>query len=323
MMNIRIAAIEYYLPSEIIHNQFFVDSLGFDAEFIENKLGIKERRRASSKESCHTLAHKAVKKLLEMHSVPPESVRLVITVTQNPDYKLPNVTPLLQDSLGFESNIAGIDLNLGCSGFVYGLAVAKGLMEMNGLDRGIIVTSDPYSKIIDPDDRTTSTLFGDAAAAVLIDSCEDEYIGKFDFGTDGSKAEALIVRSGGSRHPNQTADVHDNYLFMDGRAIFTFMMKTVPKSFDRCLKSNDLTADDIDYYVFHQASGHMLQSLMKHMNIPREKMVYALSNCGNTVSSSIPIALKSLMRDRANLGQRAFLSGFGVGLSWASAIIRI
>jgi len=322
-MSIKISTVEYFLPSKVVDNQSLIDSLGFEMDFLKNKLGIDERRHASPEESCYSLAYEAVKRLLNVYDIPSESIELLITVTQNPDYKLPNVSPLLQHSLGFSTGLAAFDINLGCSGFVYALAVAKAFMGTNGYQRGLIVTSDPYSKILSPDDRATFPLFGDAAAAVLVDACDDENVGAFDLGTDGSGAEALIVRRGGSRYPLRANDNCENHLFMDGRAIYTFMMKTVPQSVVRCLKANNLAADDIDFYVFHQASKYMLDSLRERMNIPEKKMVVALSYCGNTVSSSIPIALKDLLQEPSNRGKRALLSGFGVGLSWATVTIRI
>jgi 3-oxoacyl-[acyl-carrier-protein] synthase-3 len=322
-MGIKISAIEYFLPSKVINNKFLVESLGFEINFIENKLGIRERHHTKSEEGCAMMASEAVKKLIGKNNISLGSIDLIVTVTQNPDFKLPNVSPLLQNSLGLDTRVASFDLNLGCSGFVYALAVVKGLMATNNFQRALIVTSDPYSKIISLKDRITVPLFGDAAAAALIDTCQHEYVGSFDFGTDGSGAEALIVRSGGSKYPRSLGDEQSNYLFMDGRAIYNFMMKTVPVSVERCLKANNLTESDIDYYVFHQASKYMLQALMKRMRISESKMVFALSFCGNTVSSSIPIALNSLMQSERNYNKRVLLSGFGVGLSWASVIIKI
>jgi 3-oxoacyl-[acyl-carrier-protein] synthase-3 len=322
-MSLKITAIEYFLPAMVANNEYLVDQLGFNQEFIERKLGIKERRRASPEESCHSLAHEAVKKLLETHRIAPDAIDFLIMVTQNPDYKLPNVASLLQASLKLRNNLAALDINLGCSGFVYALAVAKGLEATCPFSLGLIVTCDPYSKVISTDDRITAPLFGDAAAAVLLESCPGEGIGAFDFGTDGTNAEALIVRTGGSRYPQPGSSPRDNYLFMDGRAIYNFMMKRVPLSIKECLKLNQLSMDDIDFFVFHQASKYMLDSLRTRINIPAEKTVYELEFCGNTISSSIPIALKKLSSSYLGTGKRILLSGFGVGLSWASVVIRI
>jgi len=322
-MGIKISAIEYFLPSKVLENKKLVKAFGFELEFLENKLGIIERHHSGPEESCSSLGYKAAKNIFNTYAISAESIDLLIVVTQNPDYKLPNVAPLLQTSLGLSTNLASFDVNLGCSGFVYALSIAKGLMVMNNYQHGLIITSDPYSKILSHDDRVTFPLFGDAAAAVLIDACDDDHVGAFNFGTDGSGAESLIVRNGGSRYPKKMNGEHSNYLFMDGRAIYTFMMLNVPTSVDNCLKTNNLTTDDIDFYVFHQASKYMLESLMKRINIPEHKMIIDLSFCGNTVSSSIPIALKGLMQKPSNIGKRVLLSGFGVGLSWATTIIKI
>lgn len=322
-MGIKISAIEYYLPAKTLSNEYLVETFGFDPAFIQAKLGISERRQAETQESCHTMAHEAATKLIHNQKIAPDSIDLLIVVTQNPDYRLPNVAPLLQTSLGLRNDLAGLDISLGCSGFVYALAVAKGLMTTCGFQHALIITSDPYSKIIAPNDRTTVTLFGDAAAAVLLEAHEAEQVGEFDFGTDGSGAGALMVGTGGSKNPRPSANEQDNFLFMDGRAIYTFMMKRVPLSVDRVLKSNGLTMAEVDFFVFHQASKYMLDSLRERMKIPQEKMVYEMNFCGNTVSSSIPIALRSLLADSENTGKCAVLSGFGVGLSWASVIIRL
>jgi 3-oxoacyl-[acyl-carrier-protein] synthase-3 len=269
------------------------------------------------------LAYGAVRKLFKRNGIDSQSIDLLVVVTQNPDYKIPNVAPLLQESLGFKKGLAAFDISLGCSGFVYALAVVKGLLATNGFKRALIVTSDPYSKIIAQDDRATAPLFGDAAAATLVETSDMPYVGEFDFGTEGAEAKALIVRSGGSRYPEVAPDDAGKYLFMDGRAIYNFMMKTVPKSVERCLTANKLKEEDIDFFVFHQASKYMLESLRKRMSIPEAKLPIALEKVGNTVSSSIPIVLCGLMRKPSNRGKKAVVCGFGVGLSWATGLIHL
>jgi 3-oxoacyl-[acyl-carrier-protein] synthase-3 len=319
-MSIKISAIEYFLPAKILDNQVLVEQFGFDPDFISEKLGIKERRQAGPEESCHTLAHEAAVKLFETQQIEPQAIDLLMVVTQNPDYKLPNVSALLQASLGLRNDVASFDLNQGCSGFVYSLAVAKGLMTTCGMTRGLIITCDPYSKVLAPQDRTTVPLFGDAAAAILLEHTAEKGIGEFDFGTDGTGAEALIVRPGGSKYPQPLPNEADNYLSMDGRAIYNFMMVRVPQSVERCLKANNLSFADVDLFVFHQASKYMVESLRKSMKIPEDRIVINMAEFGNTVSSSIPIALKAKLEDASCRGKCAFLCGFGVGLSWASVI---
>jgi 3-oxoacyl-[acyl-carrier-protein] synthase-3 len=322
-MNIKISAIEYYLPENVVNNEAMIKQFEFDTDFLENKLGIRERRRCNDTESCQSLCHEAAKKLIANQKIDLNSIGLLIVVTQNPDYKLPNVGSLLQFSLGLPDNVAAFDINLGCSGFVYALAVAKGFMKNANIQRALVVTGDPYSKIMKIDDRKTIPLFGDAATAVLLDRDSVAAIGEFDFGTDGSGADALIVRAGGSKCPRVHSNKDDQYLYMDGRAIYLFMMRRIPRSVEKCLALNGLSKDEIDFFVFHQASKYLLDSLKKQMKIPDSKMVYALETFGNTISSSIPIALKEITDNPANQGKRALLCGFGVGLSWASVVIRI
>ena len=206
-------------------------------------------------------------------------------------------------------------MSLGCSGFVYGLSLATSFMAANGMRRGILLTADCYSKVIDPADRATAPLFSDAAAATLI-SDEPVYVhGKGVFGTDGSGASALMVKSGGSRAPAERGNLH-----MDGRAIYSFMMSRVPQDVADCLALNGLALDSIDRFVFHQANRFMLESLRDRMKLPAEKVVIAVNDCGNTVGSTIPIALEPLLAERP---ARVLISGFGVGLSWATNVLQL
>lgn len=321
-MKIKLAAIEYYLPEKVIDNSLLIDRLGFEESFLKGKLGINERRHTEPHETCSTLAVAAIENLFTQTDIESGSIEYLITVTQTPDYKLPNVSPMIQKEVNLRTDLFSLDISLGCSGFVYALATAKGLMATNGFQRGLIVTTETYSKLLAKDDRSCLPLFGDAAAAVLIEASSEDKVGAFDFGTDGSGAEALILRSQGCRHPQELPDSVDNHLFMNGRAIYSFMMKRIPQSVQRCLNANQLSENAIDFYVFHQASKFMLDSLRERLDIPKDKMVYHLFDCGNTVSSSIPIALKQVLDENLNKDKNILISGFGVGLSWATTIIR-
>jgi 3-oxoacyl-[acyl-carrier-protein] synthase-3 len=186
-------------------------------------------------------------------------------------------------------------------------------MAANGIRRGILVTADCYSKVIDPEDRATGPLFSDAAAATLISDAPAYVPGKGVFGTDGSGAKSLIVEAGGARAPADRGRLH-----MDGRAIYSFMMSRIPQDVADCLALNGLAAQDIDRYVFHQANRYMLQSLSSLMKLPPEKVVIEVADWGNAVGSSIPIALEPLLAARPG---RVLISGFGVGLSWATNVL--
>jgi 3-oxoacyl-[acyl-carrier-protein] synthase-3 len=220
----------------------------------------------------------------------------------------------VQDRLGLSQHTACFDIGLGCSGFVYGLAVVRGMLETLGLDHALLVTSDPYSKVIDPADRGTSPLFGDGAAATWISrEGTGGQLAEFTFGTDGSGARNLIVEpdAEGTR-----------CLSMAGRAIFEFMLGTVPADVDRVTAANGIVPDDVDLFLLHQASNHMLSYLVRRMKLDPARVPIRMRDTGNLVSSSIPFLIASLARDGELAGKTTLLSGFGVGLSWASTIVR-
>lgn len=321
-MNIGIAAIEYYLPETRLGNHELVEEAGFDESFLRDKLGIEERRIASRDEATSDMSEKAAKRVLESCSLEPKDIGLLILCTQNPDFKLPGTSHIVQDRLGLPVSCAAFDVGLGCSGFVYGLAIAKAFMLFHGIKHGLLLTCDPYSKIISKDDRNTRPLFGDAASAALLSDGASCKILEFTFGSDGSGFHHLIVEGGGTRNPLSGENTSiSNCLYMNGRQIFNFMMRRVPSDVSNCLEKNHLTVEDIDRFVFHQASKYMLENLAKRLELPAEKMVYCLRETGNTVSSSIPIALSEMFREGGVTQKRVLISGFGVGLSWASTVL--
>ncbi len=258
--------------------------------------------------------------------------------TQSPDYFLPTTACLLQDRLGLPTACFALDFNQGCSGFVYGLGVAKGLIETGQARRVLLITAETYTKYIHPRDKSVRTIFGDAAAATLIEgvtaASDAPLIGPFVYGTDGSGARHLIVSSGGTRQPLPEAAPAESgagdgappagrYLFMNGAEVFDFALRVVPDAFAAVLDAAGKKSEDVDLFVFHQANQYMLQSLRLALNLPQEKFVIAMRHCGNTVSSTIPIALKHAALDRRLAhGNLVMLIGFGVGYSWGAAMIR-
>ena len=318
-MIIGIDYISFSLPSgQAETNEDLVSAHGFDREFISEKLGINARLKLAREEPVSELCASAISRLQEETSLNLESVECFGVVTQTPDYCLPHTSALVHGQIGLSKKCAVFDIGLGCSGYVYGLSIMRGLMLAEGLSCGILATVDAYSKIMDPGDKATVPLFGDAASATLLRNGGYARLGRTSFGTDGEKHQALIVRGSGSR-----AEAIQP-LFMDGRAIFNFMMTEVPRSVTQCLEINELNFDDIDFFVFHQASKYMLTTLASRMKIPLDKLVIDMRDIGNTTSSSIPIALKRrlLSKNQKNKKQlNILLSGFGVGLSWASSVI--
>jgi len=326
----RLRAISSVLPEWRVDNETISKWSGLEVATIQDKLGVTGRRFLTHEETTSGLAAQAVEKLLQDNvDLAKEDIDILVVVTQNPDYKLPHVSALLQDSLGLKSSIAAFDINLGCSGYVYALSTVKGMMLGEGMKNAVLVTCDPYSKIMARENRDVIGLFGDGATASWISAEQGGEIGFGDYGTDGSGAEHLIVKSGGATLPNDNLDGNataessdaEGHLHMNGRAIFNFMMTGVPGTVDRCLERNSLTREDVDLFVFHQANAFMLKGVAKKMRLPMDKVPINMEERGNTVSSSIPFVLGDFLPDRKLAGKKVLICGFGVGLSWATNII--
>ena len=331
-MKACIKAIEYHLPEQIVANeQLAAEFPEWTAERIEKKLGIAERHVASADEYASDLAVAAGLKLLASGACAPQEVDYLLFCTQSPDYFLPTSACGIQQRLGLSNAVGALDFNLGCSGFVYGLGLAKGLVETGQARRVLLITAETYSKHMHPLDKGVRTLFGDGAAATLIAAADDEKtggLGPFVYGTDGAGAGALIVPAGGMRsrdgavHMTAGHPFSDRFLFMDGGAIFNFTLKVVPESLNALLDRAHLGREDVDLFVFHQANVFMLDFLQKKCAIPADKFFLCMKPFGNTVSSTIPIALfHAWKQGRLRPGGKVVVIGFGVGLSWASGLI--
>jgi 3-oxoacyl-[acyl-carrier-protein] synthase-3 len=247
----------------------------------------------------------------------------LLLCTQSPDYLLPSSACLLQERLGLPTSVAAFDFNLGCSGFVYGLGIAKGLIETGQAKNVLLLTADTYSKHLNANDRSVRTLFGDAAAATLISAAAlpSPAIGPFVYGTDGRGAGHLIVKNSAMRRDDASAP--KGTLHMNGPEIFTFTLKAVPACVAGLCAKAGITMSEVDLFVFHQANAYMLEHLRDKMDIPPEKFVLCVKDCGNTVGATIPIALHEAVKN-GNLkpGMNVMLVGFGVGLSWAATMVR-
>ena len=331
-----VTAIEYHLPEHVLTNRQLAEAFAeWTAEKIEDKTGIIERRIASADECSSDLGVAASEKLLASGACRREDIDYLILCTQTPDYLLPTTACVMQERLGIPTSTGAFDFNLGCSGFVYGLGVAKGLIETGQARNVLLITAETYSKLLDPEDRSVRAIFGDAAAATLIQGvpCSEnkvEGIGPFVFGTDGRGADNLIVPAGGMRRrglqkdsapESDDQDLSDR-LFMNGPEIFSFTLRVVPDTVQTLLSRASKTLEQIDLFVFHQANKYMLDHLRKKLKIPEEKFQISMRDCGNTVSATIPIALKRALEEgKLKPGDRVMLVGFGVGYSWAGALI--
>lgn len=303
--------IAYELPATILDNAELVRLYtDWTEDKIAGKTGIVSRHVSAPDETATDLAERAARKLFREQGVAPSSLDFILLCTQSPAYKLPTSACILQDRLGLPTTAGALDFNLGCSGFIYGLSLAKGLVSSGTAKSILLLTAETYTKYIAQEDRATRTIFGDGAAATLIDAAAAAKIGAFSLGTNGSGAERLIVR--------------DGHLTMDGPEIFNFTLDVVPQTMADVLARNNLSQGDIDLYVFHQANKFMLDTIRKANGLPRDRFYVNLETTGNTVSSTIPIALKQLEDSgRLRPGMKVMLMGFGVGLSWGATVITI
>jgi len=332
-MGAIIKGIEYIYPDQKITNQdLAIDYPDYDFSKFEDKVGIKNRYWVRNDETALDLAKKACDKLFEKHS--KNDVDYILYCTQSPEYFLPTTACILQDYLKISKNVGALDFNLGCSGFVYGLSLAKGLINSGQAKNVLLVTAETYSKYIHPKDRSNRAIFGDAAAATLISFDIDEHIGEFLFGTDGTGYDKLIVKNGCGRNPFDidakeiiygTNNIYtENHLYMNGPEVFNFTNEIIPNFTKEVLAKNEIDLNTIDQFVFHQANAFMLNFMRKKLKIETNKFFVDLEDGGNTVSSTIPIAIKKYtLKMEENKLERIAIIGFGVGLSWAGGLIKI
>ena len=322
-MKAKIHKIEYYLP-ERSEDNFLLKSENPDwiMEQIESKTGIYKRWISEENQSTGDLGFEAGEKLLSSETN-RETIDCLIFVTQSPDYVLPTTACLLQDRLGLSKNCMAFDINMGCSGFVYALSVAASLIESQTVSKAIVICSETYTKYISKNDRTNRPIFSDGAAAILVCRSDKDQIGPFDLGSDGAGGQNLIVRNRGSRIESDSNLMSSNTLFMNGAEVFMFTMKMVPKSVISLLARSKKTIEEIDLFIFHQASNLVLSNIIRHLKLSEEKVFINLAEVGNTVSASIPIALKQAeIAGRLKPGALVMLVGFGVGYSWGSCLVR-
>ncbi len=320
-MSCRIGRIEYYLPEKILTN----DELGnifpeYANGKIGRKLGIEVRHVAGEGETALDMGIKAASQALEGYD--RNKIDFLLFCTQSPDYCLPTSACIAQEKLGLSTKCGALDFNLGCSGYIYGLAMAKGLINAKIASCVLLITAETYTKHIHPNDKSNRAIFGDAAAATIIESSQEENIFNFALGTDGKGAENLIVRNGMLRQSKN--DTADDFLYMNGPEIFNFTIAAVPELVNDVLEKNSNSLNDIDFFIFHQANKYMLEYLRLKIDIPESKFYINMVDTGNTVSSTIPIALSAAMSSKKiTSGAKILLVGFGVGYSFGAVIIRI
>jgi 3-oxoacyl-[acyl-carrier-protein] synthase-3 len=323
----EIGPISVYFPERAETNeQLQAQFPDWDMKAIGEKTGINQRYIALPNQTASDLAVAATEKLFSENNIDRASIDFVLLCTQTPDYPLPTTACLLQQRLGLRESCGALDFNLGCSGFVYGLALADGLIRTGAAKRVLLVTAETYSKYIDEDDRSLRTIFGDAAAATLVDACVDQGVSAFQFGTDGNGADTLLVADGGARVESEAIKPRHrkrwaSRLYMDGPSLMSFTVVAVPKLIDQVLELAKLSKADIDLFLLHQATRKMLEQLQVRLELTDEKLPIRLENCGNTVSSTLPILINDLRQaGRVQPTRPNLLIGFGVGWSWAGCV---
>lgn len=332
-MKAYIKAISYYLPEKVVTNEELVAEFPeWTVEKIADKVGVNSRRVVIGNETASDLAVLAAEKLFESNSdIAKDDIDYVLFCTQSPDYHLPTSACVIQNRLGLRTDIGALDFNLGCSGYIYGLSLAKGLVVAGIAKNVLLLTGETYSKYIHPKDKGNRTIFGDAGTATIISTSGWGEIGEFALGTDGAGAENLIVKSGCARCSEKKEDlefdengnpVSSDFLFMNGAKIFSFTQKNVPSVVRQTLENNCLSKEDINLFVMHQANSYMLEFLRKKMKIDDDRFMRFMSEVGNTVSNSIPIALVEA-ENQGRLNGNIMLCGFGVGYSWGGVTIKV
>ena len=329
-----IKAISYYLPKRIVTNEELVKEFPeWSVDKVAQKVGVNSRHLAAENETAGDMAEKAARKLFSEYNISPKEIDFLMLCTQSPDYFLPSTACVLQDKLGIPTTAGSFDYNLGCSGCIYGMAVAKGLIAAGIAKNVLLLTAETYNKYLHPSDKSNRSIFGDGAAACLISTDGFAEIGEFVLGTDGSGANHLIVKTGAARMKTATGlfveddeghTWYDDYLYMNGSAIFNFTLDAVPSMMNKLLVKNKIGKELIDFYVFHQANKFMLNTIRKICVLPKDKFFVNLSETGNTVSSTILIGLKQCLDNQTiKSGDRVMIAGFGVGLSWGGTVLKL
>lgn len=333
-MKAYIENITSYLPEDRLDNEelnrLFPE---WAVDKISSKTGIDTRPIAGENEFSSDMAAKAITKMLDQ-GLDPGQVDFLILCTQSPDYVLPTTACVVQKKAGLPTRMGAMDINLGCSGYVYSLGAAKGLIESGQAKNVLVATAETYSKYIHPGDKSVRTIFADAATATLVSSkqAQDEIIGPFEYGTNGKGAENLILKNSGTVSRTMGEDhfpenpkhpFGPDYLYMNGPQIFRFVISQMPEAISRLVEKADLDMKDVDKFVFHQANAYILEVLRKKLGVPKEKYPLFMKEVGNSVSSTIPLTLEHLAGEKEiNPGDTLLLAGFGVGYSWGGCVVQ-
>lgn len=334
--NVGISGLSAAVPRKVINNYEY--DLYFSREEIQDvieKIGVKERRFADEKTCASDLCFAAADKMLDDMGVNRSEIDLLIFISQTPDYRMPATSVLLQDRLRLPTTTITFDISLGCSAFIFGLTIAYSMMTTGCIRKALILDGETRSKVYSQKDRKTGFLFGDGGVAALIERGEKFGESWFSLNSDGSRESLIKIPAGGYRNMSSCETVKEKVVdeygnirsdeqgYMNGADVFNFVIREVPKDFNRLLDFSGLDINGIDYFVFHQANSYINGFLAKKLKLPEERIPYTIHKYGNTSSVSIPLTIVSELKEKLRDNKRLLLSGFGVGLSWGTAIINL
>lgn len=332
--NVGISGLAAAVPGNIIDNYKYTTY--FDAESVKDvvdKIGIKERRIADKDTCASDLCFAAAEKLLTDMNIDRTEIDLLVFVSQTPDYKMPATSIILQHRLKLSNSAIAFDINMGCSGFIYGLSTVYSYMQQHGFRKALLLDGETRSKVYSPKDRNTAFLFGDAGVAALIEKDEKFDESFFSLNSDGSRADLIMIHAGGYRNPSsietlkeKVIDEHgnirsDEQAYMNGPDVFNFLIREVPKDVKNTLEYAETDKESIDYFVLHQANDYINSYLAKKLKLDKDKIPMSIGKFGNTSSVSIPLTIATELQDKLDEKKKVLLCGFGVGLSWATAIL--
>ncbi len=324
LLGVEVLSTGSYVPERIVDNAELAATLGFDSEWILQRTGIRQRRQCPPEMASSDMAIEAGRRCLEAAQVEPEEVDLLLVATATPDVYAVSTACLVQDALGL--TVPAVDMMNACAGFVYALVTGMQYVASGCARRALVIGVDTMSRVLNPMDQRTYPLFGDGAGAVLLGPGKpDQGLVGYTLGSDGSGAEMLIRRMGGSRFPPSVAlmEHNEHYLDMDGRAVFKWAIKLFAHTIPPLLDYAQVTIGDIDTWVLHQANLRIIEHVGEDLGIDRDRFVVNLDRYGNTTSGSIPLALDEAVRQgRIARGQLVGLSGFGAGLAWGTCLLR-
>ena len=331
--NVKISAITACVPKNVSKNS----DLGYlipeeEIEKTINSIGIKEKRFVDEDTTASDLCFKAAEKLIEDNGIDRNSIDMVLFLSQLPDYKIPATAPILQHRLGLPTTTAALDLSLGCSGWVYALSTAMAYASMPGINRVLLLDGETFSKFVNKMDKVDAPLYGDAGTATLVEKTDDDFESVFNLYSDGSGEDSVKIKAGGGRvkttednlkeHTEKDGSIlSDNEVFMNGMEVFNFVMRTVPRSIKDICASQNLELASVGHLILHQANKFMTDFVAKRIKYPLERVPYCLDKYGNTSSPSIPLTISSELAGQELTD--AIVSGFGAGLSWATAYISL